>query len=57
MRLFTTSVFCIVYIVSWSQNTTQTGATDSLTIKYLDEVTLYASRIPEKILQSPVSVE
>ncbi len=40
-----------------AQDTTQNRQTDSLTTKYLDEVTVYASRVPEKILQSPVSVE
>jgi len=31
--------------------------TDTLTVKYLDEVMVSASRFPEKIMQSPVSIE
>lgn len=40
-----------------AQDTTLNNRPDTFTTKYLDEVTVYASRVPEKILQSPVSVE
>src|SRR6185436_11262258 len=30
---------------------------DTLTVKYLDEVIVSASRLPEKIMQSPVAIE
>ncbi|HET9433598.1 MAG TPA: TonB-dependent receptor plug domain-containing protein, partial [Chitinophagaceae bacterium] len=37
--------------------TRKKNSSDTLTVKYLDEVIVSASRLPEKIMQSPVSIE
>lgn len=57
MKLIFTFTFFLVAISTYSQDTSILKPKDSITVKFLDEITLYASRIPERILQSPVAVE
>ncbi|MBL7762874.1 MAG: TonB-dependent receptor plug domain-containing protein, partial [Chitinophagaceae bacterium] len=57
MKLIFSFTFFLVAISTYSQDTSILKPKDSITVKFLDEITLYASRIPERILQSPVAVE
>ena len=57
MRAFLVIATCFTAASLCAQDTAKNKPLDSMTVKYLNEVTIYASRIPEKILQSPVSVE
>ena len=57
MRFLLTIITCFTITTLPAQDTLRNKQADSLTMKLLNEVTVYASRIPEKILQSPVSVE
>jgi len=57
MRIMLTIISCFCVIIIRAQDTTRVNRADSVTIKLMNEVTVYASRIPERILQSPVSVE
>ncbi|MGZ8524934.1 MAG: hypothetical protein ACXWV1_10925 [Chitinophagaceae bacterium] len=59
MRLILTIAVCITEYVLYGQDTISTTKiqADTLFVKYLEEVKVSASRVREKILQSPVSVE
>ncbi|MBS1573951.1 MAG: TonB-dependent receptor plug domain-containing protein [Bacteroidetes bacterium] len=57
MRYLLTIISCLILFTLSAQDTLHNKLPDSLTMKLLNEVTVYASRIPERILQSPVSVE
>jgi outer membrane receptor protein involved in Fe transport len=57
MRSLLTIITCFTINTLLAQDTLRSKQLDSTTLKLLDEVTVYASRTPEKILQSPVSVE
>ena len=57
MRAWLTVATCLIINVLLAQDASSRKQEDSMTMKLLNEVTVYASRIPEKILQSPVSVE
>jgi iron complex outermembrane receptor protein len=57
MRFLLTIITCLTIFSLSAQDTIRNKLSDSLTMKLLNEVTVYASRIPERILQSPVSVE
>ncbi len=59
MRIILTIVVCITGYIVYSQDTIQQKKVqaDTLAVKWLEEVIVSASRMPEKILQSPVSIE
>ena len=59
MRIFLTITICITGYMLYGQDTilTKKLQADTLSVKYLEEVIVSASRVREKILQSPVSVE
>ncbi len=50
---------CLISSAVWGQDSLsrKNTSSDTLAVKYLDEVIVSASRLPEKILQSPVSIE
>ena len=48
---------CVMALTTAAQDTSTVKKTDSVTSKLLEGVTVYASRVPEKIALSPVSVE
>ena len=59
MRILLTIAICTTGYMLCAQDTvlSKNNQADTLTVKYLEEVIVSASRIKEKILQSPVSVE
>src|SRR5258708_35145495 len=57
MKVLFTIVVLFLIGYTYGQDTAKQKTADSMTMRFLDEITLYASRIPEKILQSPVGVE
>ena len=59
MRIFLTITICITGYILYGQETIlpKKSPADTLSVKYLEEVIVSASRVREKILQSPVSVE
>lgn len=57
MRILYAITACLFAASLRAQDSAKNKPADSLTVKYLNEVTVTASRITEKILQSPVSVE
>src|SRR5688572_15610050 len=59
MRVLLIIAVCIIGHMLYGQDTIpiRKAQADTLAVKYLDEVIVSASRLPEKILQSPVSIE
>ena len=59
MRIILTVTVCFTCYILYGQEPTaqKNTTTDTLTVKYLEEVIVSASRLPERILQSPVSIE
>ena len=59
MRVLYTLLVCLINYVSYTQDSLvlKKEEGDTLAIKYLQEVIISASRLPEKILQSPVSIQ
>lgn len=59
MRTLLTVTVCFNCYILYGQDAPaqKTVANDTLTVKYLEEVIVSASRLPERILQSPVSIE
>jgi iron complex outermembrane receptor protein len=59
MRVILTIVACFTAYIFYGQDPLVRKSTtnDTLAVKYLDEVIVSASRLPERILQSPVSIE
>jgi outer membrane receptor protein involved in Fe transport len=59
MRIVLTIVASFTGYIFYGQDSLARKSTtiDTLVVKYLDEVIVSASRLPERILQSPVSVE
>jgi outer membrane receptor protein involved in Fe transport len=59
MRTLLTVAVCLTWHTLYGQDKhiQKKEAADTLTVKYLEEVIVSASRLPEKILQSPVSIE
>ena len=60
MRVLLIIAICLISSVVWGQDSTfpeKFASADTLAVKYLEEVIVSASRLPEKILQSPVSIE
>src|SRR6185503_12147710 len=63
MRVLPIIIITIIIILTCSvargqdSPTRKKNTADTLAVKYLDEVIVSASRLPEKIMQSPVSIE
>jgi hypothetical protein len=59
MKFFLTIIICFTGYMANSQDSIlrKKVQPDTLSVKYLEEVIVSASRVREKILQSPVSVE
>ena len=59
MRVLLIIAICLISSIVWGQDSLsrKNTSTDTLAVKYLDEVIVSASRLPEKIMQSPVSIE
>lgn len=59
MRVVLTIVACFTGYIFYGQDSLarKYTTTDTLSVKYLEEVIVSASRLPERILQSPVSIE
>ncbi len=59
MRIILIIAICFTGYILYGQDSLsrKNMTTDTLSVKYLEEVIVSASRLPERILQSPVSIE
>lgn len=59
MKIIPGIIFCLITFVLHGQDSLirKNHPTDTFIVKYLEEVTVSASRIPERLAQSPVSIE
>jgi len=59
MRVVLTIIACFAGHIFYGQDSIakKNITTDTIVVKYLEEVVVTASRLPERILQSPVSIE